>query len=142
MAHGVTAELKNAFATAGERFYRDYGLRGIRGEVEDGFPSVTQAGLPALKQALARGCCVDMAGCEALLAMMAVCEDTALVHRVGYDGWQRIKLHSAQLLEQGVTRDTLERFDRELIAQNASPGGSADLLALCWLLHFLQEAVA
>ena len=46
------------------------------------------------------------------------------------------------LLEQGVTRDALERFDRELIAQNASPGGSADLLALCWLLHFLQETVA
>ena len=139
MAVGVTAELQNASATAGERFYRDYGLRGIRGEVEDGFPSVAQAGLPALKQALARGCCVDMAGCEALLAMMAVCEDTALMHRVGYDGWQEVKQRAAGLLREGVTRTALEQFDRELIAQNASPGGSADLLALCWLLHFLKE---
>lgn len=142
MAVGVTAELQNASATAGERFYRDYGLRGIRGEVEDGFPSVRKAGLPALEKALAEGKSTEQAGCEALLALMSVCEDTALLHRAGYDGWQRIKLRSAQLLEQGVTRDALERFDRELIAQNASPGGSADLLALCWLLHFLQETVA
>ena len=142
MAVGVTAELQNASATAGERFYRDYGLRGIRGEVEDGFPSVRKAGLPALEKALAEGKSTEQAGCEALLAMMAVCEDTALMHRVGYDGWQEVKQRAAGLLREGVTRTALEQFDRELIAQNASPGGSADLLALCWLLHFLQETVA
>ena len=36
-------------------------------------------------------------------------------------------------------RETLLRLDREFIAQNLSPGGSADQLALCWLLHFLGE---
>ena len=34
---------------------------------------------------------------------------------------------------------TLEALDRAYIAERLSPGGSADLLALCWLLHFLRE---
>ena len=139
MAHGVTAELQNASATAGEQFYRDYGLRGIRGEAEDGFPSVRKAGLPALEKALAEGKSPEQAGCEALLALMSVCEDTALLHRAGYDGWQTVKARAARLLCEGVTQDALEQFDRDMIARNASPGGSADLLALCWLLYFLKE---
>ena len=36
-------------------------------------------------------------------------------------------------------RETLTALDREYTAENLSPGGSADLLALCWLLHFLKE---
>ena len=36
-------------------------------------------------------------------------------------------------------RETLEALDRAYIAENLSPGGSADLMALCWLLHFLKE---
>ena len=139
MAAGVTAELQGVSGTAGERFYRDYGLRGVRGEAEDGFPSVERAGLPALERALACGKSPEQAGCEALLALMAVCEDTALMNRVGRDGWQEIKHQAAQLLAQGATREALEQFDRELTAQNASPGGSADLLAICWLLHWLKE---
>ena len=35
--------------------------------------------------------------------------------------------------------ETLAALDREYMAENLSPGGSADLLALCWLLHFLKE---
>ena len=139
MTAEVTVELERAADTAGERFYRDYGLRGIRGEVEDGFPTVEKAGFPALERALVDGKSLEQAGCEALLALMAVCEDTALVHRVGYAGWQEVKLRAEQLLQEGVTRQSLERFDRDMMARNASPGGSADLLALCWLLHFLKE---
>ncbi|WP_269975698.1 triphosphoribosyl-dephospho-CoA synthase, partial [Dickeya lacustris] len=37
-------------------------------------------------------------------------------------------------LSAGVTVAGLEAMDRTLIAQNLSPGGSADLLALTWLL--------
>lgn len=139
MAVGITAELGHAAHTAGERFYRDYGLRGIRGEAEDGFPSVRKAGLPALGKALAEGKSTEQAGCEALLALMSVCEDTALLHRAGYDGWQETKQRAGQILAHGVTQEALEQFDRDMIAQNRSPGGSADLLALCYLLHFLKE---
>ena len=35
-------------------------------------------------------------------------------------------------------KETLLTLDREYIEENLSPGGSADLLALCWLLHFVK----
>jgi holo-ACP synthase/triphosphoribosyl-dephospho-CoA synthase len=35
--------------------------------------------------------------------------------------------------------EALEGLDREYIRENLSPGGSADLLALCWLLYFLKK---
>lgn len=139
MTTGVTAELAGAENTAGERFCRDYGIHGIRGEAETGFPAVHTAGLPALEGALTEGKTLEQAGCEALLALMSVSEDTALLHRAGYDGWQETKRRAAQILHQGATYEALERFDRDMIAQNRSPGGSADLLALCYLLHFLKE---
>ena len=34
-------------------------------------------------------------------------------------------------------RQRLERLDREFISLNLSPGGSADLPAICYLLYFL-----
>ena len=34
-------------------------------------------------------------------------------------------------------RDALAALDDRFIAENLSPGGSADLLALTWLLHFV-----
>ena len=37
-------------------------------------------------------------------------------------------------------KKALEALDRTYIAGNLSPGGSADLLALCFLLRFLKEA--
>ena len=37
-------------------------------------------------------------------------------------------------------RAAVEALDRAYIEENLSPGGSADLLALCFLLHFLKEA--
>ena len=36
-------------------------------------------------------------------------------------------------------KEAVEKLDREFIADNLSPGGSADLLSLCWMLHFLKE---
>ena len=142
MTTGVTAELAGAENTAGERFCRDYGVHGIRGEAETGFPAVRTAGVPALEGALTEGKTLEQAGCEALLALMSVSEDTALLHRAGYDGWQETKRRAAQILHQGATYEALERFDRDMIAQNRSPGGSADLLAATYFIHTLTTKEA
>ena len=66
-----------------------------------------------------------------------------MVSRGGIDV-QREK--SAQLLKLLETypypnADMLTVLDQDYIRQNLSPGGSADLLALCYLLHFLKEVV-
>ena len=140
MAAGLTAaELTGDDATAGQRFYVLCGVRGIRGEAEDGFPSVRNAGLPALEQALAEGKTLEQAGCEALLALMCSAEDTALLHRAGQEGRQTVKEIAEELLRSGVTEDGLREMDRVMVEHHWSPGGSADLLSVCYLLHFLRE---
>lgn len=126
-------------ATAGQHFFDRYNVRGIRGEAEDGFPSIRQQGLPTLERALAEGKTLEQAGCEALLALMTAAEDTALLHRAGWDGWQETKRCAVQLLQEGVTDEKLRQWNGEMAEKHWSPGGSADLLSVCYLLHFLRE---
>ena len=46
---------------------------------------------------------------------------------------------TADVLRRGASLPELEAFDRWMIERHRSPGGSADLLGLCWLLHFRKE---
>lgn len=127
-------------STVGERLYVRYGITGIRGQMEQGLPAVLDCGLPVLEQALSSGKDPEQAGVEALLALMTVVEDTNLIGRAGPDAWKQTKEQAAQLLESGVTREAAARFDDAMIRANLSPGGSADLLAVCYLFHFLRES--
>lgn len=146
-AGSVSRELsgltKETASTAGQRFYLEYGVTGVRGQAEAGFPSVLEYGLPTLEKGLEQGRNVDEAGAAAMLTLLAHGTDTNMVSRGGIDV-QREK--SAQLLKLLETypypnADMLTALDQDYIRQNLSPGGSADLLALCYLLHFLKEVV-
>ena len=142
MTQGVTEELRpdTQTRTAGERAYREYGSLGIRGQIEAGLPAVLLHGLPALKQALRDGSPLEEAGCMALLALIAQIEDTNLLKRGGKDGQQWAARQAETLLKQGLhpTKATLETLDQAFIERNLSPGGAADLLAVCYFLHFLE----
>ena len=98
-------------------------------------------GLPALERGLAEGRTLQEAGCAALLALMAVADDTNLIARSDLDTQRRVAAEAAALLAKTPYPDfeTLARLDDAFIAQNLSPGGSADLLAICYLLHFLRD---
>lgn len=135
---GLTPE--NA-RTAGQRLYLRYGITGVRGQAEAGFPAVGNIGLPRLEAALAAGQTIDQAGCAALLAMLAETVDTNMIHRGGFAQAQAISRQIKTLLAQEPFpgRQTLEALDREFVEKNLSPGGTADLLALCLMLHFLKE---
>lgn len=146
-AGSVTQELsgltKETASTAGQRFYLEYGVTGVRGQAEAGFLTVLEYGLPTLEKGLEQGRSVDGAGAAAMLTLLAHGTDTNMISRGGIDV-QREK--SAQLLELLETdpypgADILAALDQDYIRRNLSPGGSADLLALCYLLHFLKEAV-
>lgn len=134
---------KGTATTAGQRFYLEYGVTGVRGQAEAGFPTVLKYGLPVLEKGLSQGKNVDEAGAAAMLTLLANTADTNMISWGGIDV-QREK--SAQLLELLEAdpypgADILNALDQDYIRRNLSPGGSADLLALCWLLHFLKEAV-
>lgn len=127
--------------TAGQRFYVRYGIRGIRGEMEDGLPVVSQYGLPLLEQLLAAGKSEDEAGAAVLLAIMAHMTDTNLIARSDVKTQKAVSSQAEKIMEKYSCPDRglLNWMDQQFIAKNLSPGGSADMLAVCWMLYFVKR---
>ena len=126
--------------TAGEKLYGTLGVTGVRGQAQAGFPAVL-TGLPVLEDGLARGLPTDLAGSAAMLSMLAVTEDTNMLKRGGSMRSRNAAGALSVLLAANPypDRETLASLNREYTEDNLSPGGSADLLALCYFLHFLKE---
>ena len=122
-------------ATAGEHLYQRHGLTGARGEAASGFSTVCEYALPALQQAMAAGVDDETALLRTLLVLMAHNPDTNVVSRGGMDGLAFVQDYARRLLTGPLDRQALREMDDALIARNLSPGGSADLLALTWLLY-------
>lgn len=127
--------------TAGQRIFARCGISGVRGQAAAGFPTVLHCGLPVLENGLLHGKSRDEAGAAALLAILSCTDDTNMISRGGMETENEKRRRLAELLacDPYPDRETLQALDREYTAENLSPGGSADLLALCWLLHFLKE---
>lgn len=147
MAAGVTEEdfrdiSPQTARTAGERLYAAYGITGIRGQAEKGFPAVLTRGLPVLTQGLEQGLSIDRAGAAALLALMSQTDDTNLIARSDRETQLCIAREITALLEKTPYPDidTLRALDQDFIRRNLSPGGSADLLALTYFLYFRSRA--
>ena len=137
---GLTEE--NA-CTIGQKLYLRYHISGVRGQMEAGLPAVRKVGLPVLKNGLARGLSLNDSGCAALLALMTSATDTNLIARSDLPTQQKTVAKIKELLAESPYPDhqTLEQLDREFMEKNLSPGGSADLLAICYLLYFLENEV-
>lgn len=135
---GIT--IKNA-RTVGEQLYAQYGITGVRGQAEHGFPAVRDVGLPILRQGLGKGLSINDAGCVALLHLIAATEDTNLIHRGDRQTQLRLQADMQKLLADDPfpSMDTIRRLDNAYTEQNLSPGGSADLLAFTYFLHFLTQ---
>lgn len=134
---GVTTETA---VTAGQKLYVQYGITGVRGQVEAGLPAVLEHGLPALEQGLAQGYDINRAGCGALLAILAHSTDTNIIARSSRERQLTLVDELNVLLAQTPYPDEvlLAALDDRFIAEHLSPGGSADLLALTYLLHFFR----
>jgi len=129
--------------TAGEGLYLKYGITGIRGELAEGLPAVSQKALPALRAALHKGLSVNDALVQTLLVLMTCVDDTTVMHRHHPDKmriWVRQQVQ-AVLAVGGMETDEGKRkcvdLDAQFISHNVSPGGVADLLAVTWFLYRL-----
>ena len=69
-----------------------------------------------------------------LLLIMSQLDDTNVIHRVGYEQAQQVKLE-AQALLGNYSMAGMETMNRDFIARNVSPGGSADMVALTLFIH-------
>lgn len=132
MCHGlVNRELasRSGMTTAGERQYHLLGLTGARGEAESGFATVRSHVLPDWHKASG-----EKRLQRALLQLMAVNPDSNLVSRGGIGGLRYVQTQAQNLLTDGWESDDLVEMDKQLTARRLSPGGSADLLAVSWVL--------
>lgn len=141
MAADLMQDFQVPGITVGYQLYQTYGITGIRGQAASGYPAVSQIALPRLEQGLEHGLSINDAACAALLALIAHTEDTNMIHRGGRELAAKKAAQSAALLEQEPfpSKKTLEELDDSFIADNLSPGGCADLLAMTLMLWFLKN---
>ncbi len=130
--------------THGEILFARYGVRGIRGEVSEGFPSIRQIALPVLRDRKASGYDDNAAYLDTLLSLMAHVDDTNVLIRTSPALLEYEKQEARKILAMGGAvspsgLDALARLNEDFIARNLSPGGCADLLAVTILLYKLEK---
>lgn len=115
---------------------RKFRAGGARAEAAQGFPSVYQIALPALRRgARAVPGDAEAARVEACFALIASLEDTNLLHRGGMDGLRFARRTARYFLDTGGVRRPgwrarAQTVHESFVARHLSPGGAADLLAM------------
>jgi triphosphoribosyl-dephospho-CoA synthase len=123
--------------TNGGNVTAKYGVRGARGEAQQGFPHIIQFSLPMLNRSRAYGLTEEKARLNALLSLIAHLDDTCILHRGGLKALSYAKNQAANFLTNG-NLDWLNTLDEDFTRRNISPGGSADLLAATLFLDKIQ----
>jgi triphosphoribosyl-dephospho-CoA synthase len=132
-------------ASHGSLVTRRYGVAGARGEARSGFPHVVGVALPVLRAAREAGRPERFARLDALVALIAHVDDTCLLHRGGRAALQDARTGARAVLAAGgnataAGRRALRSLEAVLLRHDASPGGSADLLAAALFLDALDHA--
>jgi triphosphoribosyl-dephospho-CoA synthetase/phosphopantetheine adenylyltransferase len=97
-----------------------------------GYEQLFNDWLPAYRRYLAEE--AETACHRLLLLIMTQLDDTNVIHRVGYEQAQQVKQEARTLLDSYSTVG-MEALNRDYIARNVSPGGSADMVALTVFIH-------
>lgn len=149
IAEGIVSRelgnLKNKEAlTYGEKLFKNHGIKGIRGEVESGFPTVRDYSLPLLKELMEGKESINDNLVQVLLHLMTVVEDVNILGRHGIEQLEYTKMAAKEALVLGGIftekgREKILKLDEEFIKKNISPGGAADLLAVTLMLYFLEN---
>ena len=122
--------------TAGQRMYQQTGMTGARGEAAGGYPTAVAA-LDVLERAEKNGSPLNDAGVAALLSILTRAEDSNFVKRSSPQRRQEwIEQIRAMQGDGAVACAAL--LDERFIAENISPGGSADLLAAAFFMQAVQ----
>ena len=121
-------------ATNGGIVYNKYGIKGATGEAAAGFPDAVYCSSRLSYYRNTKG------GDPAVLAFcdsMARLDDTNLVHRGGPEGLRYAKEAAKRIaaMPESERTEALAELDKDMTARNLSPGGSADILALAFMLE-------
>lgn len=129
-------------ATHGVRNLQQYGASGIRGEAIRGYPAVWTLALPVLRRGRSEGRDWNQTKLQALLSLMAKCEDSNILARKNPAALKQVQSDAAAILSSGGAYgpgalDRLRRLDADYTRLNISPGGCADLLATAIFMDML-----
>ena len=132
----------NQAITNGEKVYAAYGIigAGARGEVEKGFPSVFHTSQSYFKQNLNSFSLNNQNEIQhilqtGLLYIMTVNNDSNILHRSNLETLTHIQKLAEEAIDNSKAYTHLYEY---CLAKNISPGGSADLLSVSLLLHFVK----
>ena len=121
----------------GERIYKQYGIKGPRGEAESGFLTVRAFSYPFMKKCFQNGMDKNIAMVRTLVYIMSIVDDTNVINRGGVASAEYVKEKSATLYNSDIEK--IREFDKELTEKRLSPGGCADLLAVTRFIYLLES---
>jgi holo-ACP synthase / triphosphoribosyl-dephospho-CoA synthase len=133
----------NRSLTSGEEAFINYNITGIRGEAENGFPSVFRIGLPSILEGISQRMSFNDAIIQGLLKIMSQLEDTNLLKRGNIEELKFIQKKASEILSYGGMssqkgRKFFQRLNLDTNHLGLSPGGAADILAACIFFILLK----
>jgi len=149
MTEGISKELfvpEKKIKTNGEIIFETFGFKGIRGEVESGFPTVFNSGLDELRNSYYTFECKNDLFIQTLFRIMSVCEDSNIISRHEPETLIEVQAMAKKFLESGGMHQEdgilqVKDMDNLFIKRHISPGGSADLLAVTIFLGLLENII-
>lgn len=128
--------------TYGEKIYIEYGIDGVRGEVERGIPTVFEVGLIEYSNSLNLN--YNDRVVQTLIAIMSSCDDTTILHRHPIQMLEYVKIQAINALNLGGMntkegKQAIIDMDKDFIEKRISPGGAADLVAITIFLYEVRN---
>ena len=128
----VAGQFAPTAGTHGNDAVNAHRVTGALDMAKAGYPQLFNDWLPAYEGYLADD--ASTAPHRLLLLIMSQLDDTNVIHRVGYEQAQQVKREARELLDN-YNAAAMVQMNRDYIALNISPGGSADMVALTLFIH-------
>lgn len=125
----IATQLPGSNNSNGARAKSEHNAMSALDLARDGYSDLTGKWLPYY-----RSINDDTAAARTLLLIMSTLDDTNIIHRVGYDRAQQVKSEAKQLYGD-FSLPLLAELNRQYTAENISPGGAADMLALTLFIN-------
>ncbi len=128
--------------THGKKMIEKYKVIGAKQQAQLGFPILQHYAIPALIKC--SFCQVKIKYSIVFLKIMANLDDTCILSRTNLENLKLFQKKAKNILRNNMiyTKTVLElthKIDREMIKINASPGGSADMLACTIFIDLLYQ---
>ena len=128
--------------THGREAVRRYGVCGAREMALDGYKDILAFSVPYYAGIRREPFAVQ----KTLIFLIANTDDTCLIHRAGYERAEKLRDEAAEVFgtvahngDDALTESLLTALCRRFEAENASPGGAADMLSLTIFLDSITN---